>query len=173
MLLATILIFLSLERLPIRVLNHAKCALLSSIVNFDRDFESGIIAKTLSNSLDYNVDGLFNFRLRSLKEAWSEIADVASRLLEGSSGDTDIYDIASFIAGTDGGKNQICIERNRLKNLTERHFVEVVNLFDAEEYNILSAIIKEKPCEIVIENNSFSTPMNSTLRHIARVIEKS
>ena len=70
-----------LERLPIRALNHAKCALLSSIVNFDRDFESGIIAKTLSNSLDYNVDGLFNFRLRSLKEAWSEIADVASRLL--------------------------------------------------------------------------------------------
>ena len=162
-----------LERLPIRALNHAKCALLSSIVNFDRDFESGIIAKTLSNSLDYNVDGLFNFRLRSLKEAWSEIADVASRLLEGSSGDTDIYDIASFIAGTGGGKNQICVERNRLKNLTERHFVEVVNLFDAEEYNILSAIIKEKPCEIVIENNSFSPPMNSTLRHIARVIEKS
>lgn len=162
-----------LERLPFRVLDHARCALLSSIVNFDRDFESGIIAKTLSSMLDYNVDGIFNFRLKALKDAWAEVADVAARLLEGSSSDADIYDIASFIAGSDGGKNQICIERNRLKNLTERKLVEIVNLFDAEEYNILSAIIKEKPCEIVIENNIFSNPMKSTLRRIARVIEKS
>lgn len=162
-----------LERLPLHSLNHAKCALICSIVHFDRDFESNIIAKTLSNSLDYNVDGLFNFRLRSLKEAWSEVADVASRLLEGGSSDADIYDIASFIAGNDGGKNQIAVEHRILKNLTERRFVEVVKLFDVDEYNVLSAIIKEKPSEIVIENNEFSAPMTSTLRHIARVIEKS
>ena len=161
-----------MEKLPMQTLNHAKCALLCSIIHFDRDFEENIIAKTLSDSLDYNVDGLYNFRLRTLKEAWGEVADVAARLLEGGSSDADVYDIASFIAGSDGGKNQICVERNRLKNLTERRFVEIVKLFDAEEYNILNAIIKEKPNEIVIQNNCFSTPMNSTLRHIARVIEK-
>lgn len=161
-----------MQRLPMKTLNHAKCALLCSIIHFDRDFEGNIIAKTLSDSLDYNVDGLYNFRLRTLKEAWGEIADVAGRLLDGGSSDADVYDIASFIAGSDGGKNQLCLERNRLKNLTERRFVEIVKLFDAEEYNILNAIIKEKPNEIVIQNNCFSTPMNSTLRHIARVIEK-
>ncbi len=161
-----------LERLPIYSLDYAKCALISSMVNFDREFEENIIVKTLSCSLDYNVDGLFNFRLRALKDAWSEIADVASRLLDGIVCDDDVYDIASFIAGNDGGKNQIVVDGGIVKNLTERKLVDVINLFDSDEYNLLCAIIKEKPKEIVVGSGMFSSQMNCTLRKIARVVEK-
>ncbi len=159
-----------LERLALNKLNHAKCALLCSIIHFDREFESGIIAKTIASSLDYNVDGLLNFRLRALRESWQEIADVANRLLESSFGDDDVYDVASFIAGTDGGKNRLLVDTDGLKNLSERRLVEVVRLFDEEEYNFISAIIKERPEEISIRRK-FSQPMQATLRRIARVVE--
>ena len=100
-----------LERLPIYPLTYAKCALLSSMLHFDSDFEENVVAKTLSQSMDYNVDGLFNFRMRPLKDAWGEICDVAARLLEGSRDDRDVFDVAGFISGSEGGKNLIATDR--------------------------------------------------------------
>lgn len=161
-----------LDRLTLNTLSHAKCALLSSLVHFDREFEKNIVMKVVSNSLDYNIDGLMNFRLRALKDSWEELAEVAQRLLDGSNSEQDIFDIASFITGSDGKKSQLMIKDGNLKNVTFHKSVEVVNLFEGEEYNLLDAIIKEKPSEIVIENCHFSSPMSATLKKIARVIEK-
>lgn len=161
-----------LDRLSGLELNHANCTLVCSLVHFDRAYERDILRKTLSESLDYNIDGLMSFRLRSLRDNWSELCDVAKRLVEGSGAEEDIYDIASFITGSDGNKCRLAVREDCLKNLTYRKNVEIVNLFDGEEYNLLSAIIKERPAEILIENRKLSAPMSKTLKHIARVIEK-
>lgn len=161
-----------LEKLKVRRLSHAKCALICSIVHFDRDFESSVVAKVLSSSLDYNIDGLLNFRLRSLTDGWQELADLTNRLLEDCSQDSDIYEIATFITGSEGKLNQLVLSKNSIRNLTRHTSVEVVKLFDSEEYNLLSAIIKEKPSEILIDGCSLSAPMNDTLKKIVRVIEK-
>ena len=47
---------------------------------------------------------------------------------------------------------------------------EVDDLFDKPELNLISAIIRERPCEILLRGVSLSAPMNNTLRHIARVV---
>lgn len=159
------------ERIPLYNFNHAKCALLSSIVCFDNDFESGIIQKTLANTLDLNVDGIYNFRLKSLKEAWDEVAQVAARLLENSVCDEDVFDVASFIAGSDGGRNDILIDGRIVKNVTEHKTVVPISLFDDEEFDMLFAIIKEKPREIVVAGNDFSRPMLDSLSRITKVVE--
>ncbi|MDE6302429.1 MAG: hypothetical protein K2M36_02445 [Clostridia bacterium] len=161
-----------LDKLHIKRMSHAKCALICSIVHFDREFESNILTKVLSSSLDYNVDGIMNFRLRSLIESWQELADLANRLLDGCNDESDIYDIATFITGSEGKLNQLVLNRNSLRNLTCHRAVEVVKLFDSDEYNMLSAIIREKPTEILIEGCNFTAPMNATLKKIVRVIEK-
>ncbi len=161
-----------LEKLRIRRLSHAKCALICSIVHFDREFESSIVSKVLSGSLDYNLDGLLNFRLRALTDGWQELADLANRLLEGCGRDSDIYDIATFITGSEGKLNQLVLSKHNIRNLTRHTSVEVVNLFDSEEYNLLSAIIREKPSEILLDGCKLSEPMNDTLKKIVRVIEK-
>lgn len=161
-----------LNKLHVRSMTHAKCALICSIVHFDREFESGIVTKTLKSALDYNVDGLMNFRLCALSEGWQELADLANRLLEGCNNEADIYDIATFITGSEGKLNQLVLNHNRLRNLTCHKSVEVVKLFDQDEYNLLSAIIREKPSEILIEGCHFTPPMNATLKKIVRVIEK-
>lgn len=161
-----------LERLPMRNMSQAKCALLSSMLHFDKEFEQNVIAKTLSDCMDYNVDGVFNFRLRSLKEAWSEVAEVAARLLEGSDGEKDVFDIATFIAGSEGGRNCIATDGKKVENLTQRRQVEIVRLFDEEEYNLIDAIIGEKPCEILLKGHGVSEAMHNTLRKIAKVVEE-
>lgn len=54
--------------------------------------------------------------------------------------------------------------------LTVRRPVEVIDLFDKPELNLISAIIRERPCEILLRGVSLSAPMNNTLKHIARVV---
>ena len=150
-------------------LNHANCALICSLVHFDREYESNVVRKVLSETIDYTVDGLLNFRLRPLRENWEELAELATRLI-GSGTGGDIYDIASFITGTDGAKCRLSLSPDSLVNLTERQPVEIIDLFDKPELNLISAIIGERPCEILLKNVALSQPMNNTLKHIARVV---
>lgn len=150
-------------------LNHANCALICSLVHFDTEYEKSIIGRVLGETIDYAIDGLLNFRLRPLMENWEELAALATRLISSGSGG-DIYDIASFITGTDGAKNRLALTRDALLNLTVRRPVEVIDLFDKPELNLISAIIREHPCEILLRDVSLSAPMNNTLKHIARVV---
>lgn len=150
-------------------LNHANCALICSLVHFDTEYEKNIIGRVLGETIDYAIDGLLNFRLRPLMENWEELAALATRLISSGSGG-DIYDIASFITGTDRAKNRLALTRDALLNLTVRRPVEVIDLFDKPELNLISAIIREHPCEILLRGVSLSAPMNNTLKHIARVV---
>ncbi len=161
-----------ISRLKINKMTYAKCALVSSLVHFDREFENTIVSKTISKTLDYNVDGLLNFRLRVLKDGWQEVSEVANRLLEASMGDDDIFDISSFICGSDGKKSRLHIVDNRLYNQTIRDDIKIFNVFDNDEYNLLFAVISQKPSEIVIEQGRLSKELVDTLKRIARVIER-
>lgn len=158
-----------LSKMPNVDLNHANCALISSLVHFDSEYEKSIVSRVLSETLDYTVDGLMNFRLRPLTENWEELSALAMRLMA-AGGSGDIYDIASFITGTDGAKNRLALTHDALLNLTVRRPVEVIDLFDKPELNLISAIIRERPCEILLEGVDLSQPMNNTLRRIARVV---
>lgn len=149
-------------------LNHANCALICSLVHFDSEYEKSIVSRVLSETCDYAVDGLMHFRLRPLSENWEELAALATRLIA-SGGGGDIYDIASFITGTDGAKNRIALTDDSLFNLTVRRPVEVIDLFGQPEFNLISAIIRERPCEILLKGAHLSAQMDRALRHIARV----
>ncbi len=150
-------------------LTHANCALICSLVHFDREYETNIIRRVMSETVDYTVDGLLNFRLRPLQENWEELASLATRLIASGTGG-DIYDIASFITGTDGAKSRLALSSDALVNLTQRQPVEIIKLFDKPELNLISAIIRERPCEILLKDVALSAPMNNTLKHIARVV---
>lgn len=161
------------ERLNMATVDFAKCALLSSILHFDRAYECNVIDKMLSCTLDYNIDGLYNFRMKALKDSWGEVAEVASRLLYGVESEQDVFDVANFIAGSDGKKNVLVLEEGVLSNITERCAVEILNVYDDVELNLLDAIIRSKPSDIQIINTCLSGKMLATLRKIARVAEKS
>ena len=155
-----------LDKLQNVELNHANCALISSLVHFDSQYERSVVDRVLSECIDYALDGLMNFRLRPLTENWSELASLAARLISSGSGG-DAFDIASFITGTEGAKNRVAITGDAIVNLTARRPVEVIDLFDKPDFNLISAVIGERPCEILLEDAHLSEVMQSTLRHIA------
>ena len=160
-----------LERLDAVPMTHAKCVLICSLVHFDKDFERTVVDKVLSNALDYNLDGLLNFRLRALKDEWQELATVSNRLLGSADGEDDVYEVSAFITGNDGKKCRLVISDDAIRNLTEHKVVEVDNVFDDDEYNLISAIVANHPAEIVLDNFKLPKTLQAPLKKIARVVD--
>ena len=159
------------ERLEMGEMTTAKCILVCSLAHFDKDFERTVVRKVLSNALDYNLDGLLNFRLRALKDEWQELANVAKRLLVSVGSDDEIYDVASFITSSDARKCRLVINGEHIKNITEHKRIDVVDVFDNDEFNLISSIVENRPSEIVLENVKLPKALVDPLRKIARVIE--
>lgn len=161
-----------LNNLQPHALNHSHCALVCSLVHFDRAYEGTIVRRALADTADFNVDGIFNFRLESLKSNWQELVELADRLLSGASVTRDVFDIASFITSTEGAKNRLAVCEDKLINLTKRRTVRILPLFEEKELNLISAIIRERPCEIILDKAILSEAMMDTLRHIAPLTAK-
>ena len=159
------------EKLNAMPMTHSKCVLICSLVHFDKDFERTIVRKVLSNALDYNLDGLMNFRLRALKDEWQELANVSARLLDGAGSDDDVYDVSAFITGSDAKKCRIVINGENIKNITEHKTIEVLDVFDDDDYNLINSIVENRPEEIVVENFKLPKSLIAPLKKIARVVE--
>ncbi|MEG2687714.1 MAG: hypothetical protein RSA24_00955 [Clostridia bacterium] len=159
-----------LDRLHQTSFSFANCSLICSLLHFDREYEKTTVQKVLSECLDYNLDGLLTFRMGALTDNWEELCSVASHLIETSGGEEEMYDIATFITGTEDNRSRLTISKNKIFNQTRRHNVEVVKLFDDDRWNFISAIIEQHPTEIALENCNFSREMETTLRHLARVV---
>ena len=157
-----------LEKLPSFQLTHATCSLICSLVHFDRRYEENILRKRVAETADFNVDGLYNFRLQDLKQNWDEVISLASRLM--SSTDSDAYDIASFITSTDSAGNRVAIDSGQIFNLTTGERADLLDIFDKEEFNIIMAVIGECPSEIIVERTPLSKEMKATLNRIAEII---
>lgn len=159
------------DKLGVHEMTTSRCILICSLAHFDKEFERTVVRKVLSNALDYNLDGLLNFRLRALKDEWQELASVAKRLLGSASSEEEVYDISSFITGSDAKKCRLVINGEQIKNVTEHSVVEVVDVFDDDEFNFINSIIENRPGEIVVENFRLPKTLSEPLRKIARIIE--
>ena len=156
-----------LERLPSFTLNHATCSLVCSLVHFDRRYEENLLRRALAETADFNVDGLYNFRLMELKQNWDEVISLASRLM--SSTDSDAYDISAFITSTDNADNRVAIDSGEVYNLTTGKKVNILNIFDDDEFNLIMAVIGECPEEIIVERSNLTRSMLDTLKRIAHL----
>ncbi|MBR2956261.1 MAG: hypothetical protein IKC54_03595 [Clostridia bacterium] len=157
-----------LDNLPPFVMTHPTCSLICSLVHFDRGYEANHLRRAIAETADFNVDGLCNFRLQEVMQNWSEVAELASRLV--SSTERDTYDVASFITSTEGAKNRIAIDHGRVFNLTEGREVQILPVFEEYEYNLIMAIVGQNPKEIIVEHTNLSNEMMSTLKHVAGVV---
>ena len=153
------------EKLPAFTINHATCSLICSLVHFDRRYEENMLRKALAETADFNVDGLYNFRIKDLKQNWDEVVTLATRLM--NSTDSDAYDISAFITSTDSADNRVAIDSDQVFNLTTGRKVRVLDVFDNHEFNLIMAVIGECPEEIIVERSNLSQDMIATLKRIA------
>ena len=156
-----------IERLPSFTMSHATCSLICSLVHFDRRYEENMLRRALAETADFNVDGLFNFRLMEMKQNWEEVISLATRLM--NSTDSDAYDISAFITSTDNADNRVAIDSGQVFNLTTGKKAEVLKVFDNDEYNLIMAVIGENPEEIIVERSNLTRDMLTTLKRIAHL----
>lgn len=171
------LIFLKLDfflsRFMKKKLSHSVVALLCSLVCFDRQFEEAIVRKSLSEVVDYNLDGILNFRLRDLTANWDELAELADNLLKVATTSDDIFNVATFLTSADGGESEILVDESggdcSVYNLTLEKCVPLKDLFDEKEFNILFSVVKENPKKIILQNVVLTKEMLSTLEKLSNV----
>ena len=156
-----------IERLPSFTMSHATCSLICSLVHFDRRYEENMLRRALAETADFNVDGLFNFRLMEMKQNWEEVISLATRLM--NSTDSDAYDISAIITSTDNADNRVAIDSGQVFNLTTGKKAEVLKVFDNDEYNLIMAVIGESPEEIIVERSNLTRDMLTTLKRIAHL----
>ena len=102
-----------------------------------------------------------------LKQNWDEVISLASRLM--NSTDSDAYDISAFITSTDNADNRVAIDSGEVYNLTTGKKVNILNIFDDDEFNLIMAVIGECPEEIIVERSNLTRPMLDTLKRIAHL----
>ena len=138
---------------------------------FDHAYEDALIRKVLSEATEYNIDGILNFRLGALTENWNELSDLISNLLANSQTDDDVYAVAQIINSQEGGINRLMLSENQLVNLTKSKNVEIENFFDNSDQNLIFAIIKEKPAELVVKNRRLTDSLKRSISPFARIRE--
>lgn len=154
-----------------KTLSDPLVALTSALLLFDHSYEDALIRKVLSEATEYNIDGILNFRLGALTENWNELSDLISNLLANSQTDDDVYSVAQFINSQEGGINRLMLSENQLVNLTKSKNVEIENFFDNNDQNLIFAIIKEKPAELVVKNRRLTDSLKRSISPFARIRE--
>lgn len=154
-----------------KTLSDPLVALTSALLLFDHAYEDALIRKVLSEATEYNIDGILNFRLGALTENWNELSDLISNLLASSQTDDDVYAVAQFINSQEGGINRLMLSENQLVNLTKSKNVEIENFFDNSDQNLIFAIIKEKPAELVVKNRRLTDSLKRSISPFARIRE--
>lgn len=160
------------EKIHHTELSHSFVALLSSLLYFDRQFEESVVLKALHEVATYNIDGILNFRLQTMTSNWEELSNLANNLVKVAPTSEDVFNVATFLVSTEGGKNKLLIEKSsafKIYNTTGNYTVEIKDVFDEPEHNLILAAISECPSEIVLRNVDLSSSMQRTLEKLARV----
>lgn len=63
------------------------------------------------------------------------------------------------------------LSENQLVNLTKSKNVEIENFFDNNDQNLIFAIIKEKPAELVVKNRRLTDSLKRSISPFARIRE--
>ncbi|MEG2454217.1 MAG: hypothetical protein RSB20_05060, partial [Clostridia bacterium] len=127
----------------------------------------------LSKLSSYDLDGIFHFRLRPLRNSWLEMAQMCKELFAIGADDTDIFNVVSYISAT-GNTREVILSLTydnefKLKNLKTNSIVPILKVYDNEEFDVLHAILANKATKIVLDEQILSKPMLKALHRIIKV----
>jgi hypothetical protein len=156
----------------LRKLAEPEVALLATMVFLDAEYERKYISKVFSEVSGYDLDGIYRFRLRTLRRGWQETADMCNELLEVGADENDIYNVISYIAASFGKTPRAVYvtEIDKGFSVTEADGtpLPVYPLFADNGYNLLYSLIGARVTLV-----SFSSPPKKSLlkaiKHIAAV----
>ncbi len=152
-------------------INSSLCTLISSMLYYDDAKEQNIVRKVLSELDAYCIDGIVNFRLRTLVEEWKELGRVIANTVNSGFREKDVYSLALYMLGERKGTSLFIADSKEIliTNVTKGGLVNVPEIFSEKLHNIINAIVKYGASEVVIERKNADKELLSALRHIVDV----
>lgn len=152
----------------------SEAAVVAAMLYFDVSGEPPAVKSVIENLDTVSVDGVFNFALGTLKNNWEEIVSLSKNILSVSADPSDLLSVAGFISasGEEGGASLLVYDigsKNYLKNLTLKSDVKVPMLYEDEELNLVTAVVKQHPNRIILESNNLSAAAKSALKSLAAI----
>ena len=121
-----------------------------------------------------SVDGIYNFRMQTMREGWRQLAGLVNNLVSVACDAGEIVKITAFImSSTERPVNNLLVYsingRPRIKNLTTHKEVSPVGLFADSESNLLLGIVRQGPVRINIQGKPLSDDVVKVLKGIATI----
>lgn len=162
-----------MKRLNYGSLNYSAAALISTLIYLDYDTERAFLERVLMEMSNYDIDGIYNFRIKPVKAGWKEIADMCNRLFEVGTDEVDIYNVISYITATKTQKPvalSLCGgECPVLTNPVSGSEIKIRRLFGIADYDLINAVISVSATKLVVENYNINKETLRVLKHIVRV----
>lgn len=157
------------KELDIHRYTHALCALISTLVYMDFDYESAYIVKTISELSSYDLDGIYHFRLRNLRYGWQEVAEMCAELFSAGADENDIYNVLAYVTSSCARRDCVLeLKDGTLKNLSSAKEVKVKNLFGNQEFNLIHAVVSTRATRLVCYDG-LSKELSKALKNIIKL----
>lgn len=131
---------------------YGEVAIIGSILHFDSLYEETYLVQQMQGVTDYNIDGIFNFRLQKLKENWNELKRLSLELLMYSS-ECDLTYVASLMNSSTAER----VSEVELKESDGKYHIKtnvsdfsIFNIYPNKYYNLLDSLIFLNPHKILI-----------------------
>lgn len=161
------------SRLKLGELNYAKVTFLMALVFFDIKAEIKELAKNIQHLESINSVGVADFCMTRIKADWVDVIDLVEVLAGGEYADEDMYSVVSFLLGTRSKEDKSIFladfDNFILTNVTDGIMIENYNFFDNPEYNLISAVIEQRPKELIVEKGVMGRELYDTLSHITDI----
>lgn len=150
-----------------------KVAIVASITHFDNVYEEKYLAYQMQDISDYNIDAIYNFRLKKLISNWEELKEMTSSLLAYADNE-DLTYIASFMNATSYERiGEVSVEEldEKLSLYTKkpRKNIPILPIYSNFYFNLLDALIRVNPKEVLLDNVVLPEDMLYILKKLVNV----
>ncbi len=130
---------------------------VGALLSVDFVQEKGQLVEQISALGDkISIDGFFNFCEHNLRENWQSLAQLAYKLYSQCRNDADAYELTSFILSVDSDNESESVivvdNENTTRLIKNRQPIPIINIFNKEDFNIITTILSHRPTNIIVVN---------------------
>ncbi|MBP3619172.1 MAG: hypothetical protein J6J24_00770 [Clostridia bacterium] len=156
-------------RLPLHE-NMSLMAFKKALINFDKETDFYLITKNLELKSNLHLDSFYHFKLKGLREKWSELISLANENSDYLVSNEAFFDLLKFLIDN----LEVCADEINVFEDENGYFIKPQNREDEAEYQslskegLVSSLIELSPKKI----NLFCCSDDNTTGFLAKIFEE-
>ncbi len=150
---------------------HEKMGIMAfkkALVNFDKETDFYIISRNLELKNNLNIDSFYYFKLKALREKWTELVTLANDNSDYLIGDDAFFDLLKFLIDN----LEVCEDEISVFEKEDKYSIKtrekINDLRDLSKENLISVLIELSPKKI----NLYCENDASTANFLSKIFEE-